>query len=186
MDGECSCSWGASEQARTGSLDVDTAERSRPALIIILQTSWCHRLVMKQPTYKHDNRRANSWEGGLCDMQGSVFMKQLQPQKLSRPEPTLGAGRPHRSQITGAGFCLQAVKHFRHPQQHLCFHPLQKPTAYPAAFTPPWKKQLPFTQVIKQPSVKKQVAGLHVFSGPVTFLFSVVQVKRTVIESFIH
>lgn len=53
------------------------------------------------------------------------------------PEATLEARRPHGSEITGAVFCLQAAKHFRHQHQHLCFHPFAKPAPYPAAFTPP-------------------------------------------------
>lgn len=50
-------------------------------------------------------------------------------------------------------FCLQAVKAFPSCSNAPAFSPAAKPTPYTPAFTPPWRKWLPFTPIIKHLSM---------------------------------
>lgn len=161
MGWECSCSWRASQQAGTGMLDVDAAQRYRPRRWLL--HSRRADVISSLWSGPHINTTADKQtvrKEARIPCQGRPNEAAWTAEAVTSPEPTLEARRPHGSKMTGAVFCLQPLKHFRHPHHAApVFSPSANPTPYPAAFTPPWKEWLPFTQIIKQPSGQNRLQG---------------------------
>lgn len=107
-------------------LDVDTAQRYRPhRWLLYSRRADVIASLWSSPHINTITDEQTVRKEACMTCQDRLYEAAKTTEAVVSPEPTLRACRSHGSEITGAVFCLQAVKHFRHPHQHLCFHPPQ-------------------------------------------------------------